>query len=174
MGGTLTVDSRLNEGSAFTLSVPVRVLDAHEAAVVEAAAAANAAALLLAERQLAERDAAAAAAAAATMATPQPGEKRPRKATSRVRRLRFHVLVAVRALVVGVASSESRADARAAWLRLRLTRTIIRCVRYIANRGSCVRAACCRLAGCRLRCCVVSSSSTSGSSQDFCSCKTST
>ncbi len=99
MGGTLSVESRPNEGSAFTLSVPVRVLDAHEAAVVAAAAAANAAALLLAERQLAERDAAAAAAAAATMATPQPGEKRPRKATSPARR--FHVLVAVRALACG-------------------------------------------------------------------------
>jgi hypothetical protein len=127
MGGTLCVESRPSEGSAFTLRVPVRVLDERETAVVAAAAAANAAALLLAERQLEERDAAAAAAAVATAAAPaQPEGKRPRKAPSRVRR--FHVLVAVRALacrlrhacVCAARKTTLRgarlAHARAAWL----------------------------------------------------------
>jgi hypothetical protein len=92
MRGTLSVESEPGVGSAFTLRVPVRVLDAHEKAVVLAAAEANAAALQAAEQQLAERHA-----AVAVAPTPQSGEKRPRKARSR----RFNVLVAVRSRSCG-------------------------------------------------------------------------
>jgi hypothetical protein len=54
MGGILTVDTRPGQGCAFTLRVPVRVLDARETAVVQAAVASSAAALALAERELEE------------------------------------------------------------------------------------------------------------------------
>jgi signal transduction histidine kinase len=56
MGGTLAVDTRPAKGCTFTLRVPVRVLDARQAAVVRAAAACSAAALALAERELEEAE----------------------------------------------------------------------------------------------------------------------
>jgi signal transduction histidine kinase len=88
MGGTLSVDTRPGEGCAFTLRVPVRVLDARETAVVRAAAESSAAALAAAERELEEE-------AAAT--TPAQHTRRgvlKREPGGR----RFHVLVADGAL----------------------------------------------------------------------------
>jgi CheY-like chemotaxis protein len=96
MGGTLSVESALGEGSTFTLRVPVRVLDAAEVSAVEAAHAltAQAAAAHELERRPAHHEGDDAAAAATAAAAKKLAELPAVEKTvpSRVRRLR--VLVA--------------------------------------------------------------------------------
>jgi hypothetical protein len=108
MGGKLTVESALGEGSTFMLRVPVRILDAHELeeAAEEAATAekTEAARVEAAEEQQRGRAvagaaaaAAAIAAAAAAAATPSggaPDQASPKRTLSPRGRLR--ILVAVR------------------------------------------------------------------------------